>query len=584
MTARRGLSLPVKALLVLVGVAVVPLAAATPALVELNRSSVVVSEKRAQSATLGESAAQIAHLVETVRGDAMAVAASMAEAAANPRPEGDGLAGVRATLATRSSFDAVRFEVPSARVDTVLRKREGVAEPPRSTDELRARADARGVAFVVASENQATLVVPIEMGAGAKGARGYITVGVPFDGIRTELSQAVLTRFEGVHVTIVLVDEQRRVIASAGEAPPRQAEDASKIPVFGILPEGIPWSQRISVVSSLEQGGVKVVGGVQTVPGLGWAIALWRPEHEAYALIYETRTRLLVITAVASLLAALVALVASRALTRPVLRLVELARLLGQRAWSAIPAQPSRSDELGALEAAIGQAAQDLQRGEEELARQERVRTDLGRFLNRELVEKIVQGEHSLALGGRRQQISVLFADVVSFTPLAESHDPEQVVALLNELFSMLTEIVFRHGGSIDKFIGDCVMAVWGAADNREDHAERAVEAAGDMIRFLETANIGWQQKYGLEVRLGIGVNSGTAVVGNIGSDKRMEFTAIGDTVNVAARLEAIAAPNQVLLSEDTAQLAGELFETRLLGERKLPGRSSPTRVHELLI
>jgi class 3 adenylate cyclase len=127
-------------------------------------------------------------------------------------------------------------------------------------------------------------------------------------------------------------------------------------------------------------------------------------------------------------------------------------------------------------------------------------------------------------------------------------------------------------------------MAVWGAADNREDHAERAVEAAGDMIRFLETANVGWQQKYGLEVRLGIGVNSGTAVVGNIGSDKRMEFTAIGDTVNVAARLEAIAAPNQVLLSEDTAQLAGELFETRLLGERKLPGRSSPTRVHELLI
>nr|MCU0659983.1 adenylate/guanylate cyclase domain-containing protein [Polyangiaceae bacterium] len=165
-----------------------------------------------------------------------------------------------------------------------------------------------------------------------------------------------------------------------------------------------------SVVSSLEQGGVKVVGGVQTVPGLGWAIALWRPEYEAYALIYETRTRLLVITAVASLLAALVALVASRAVTRPVLRLVELARLLGQRTWSAIPAQPSRSDELGALEAAIGQAARDLQRGEEELARQERVRTDLGRFLNRELVEKIVQGEHSLALGGRRQQISVLFA------------------------------------------------------------------------------------------------------------------------------------------------------------------------------
>ncbi len=581
----RGLSLPVKALLVLVLVAGAPMVVAGPALMELNRSSVVASEKRAQSATLGESAAQLHGLVETVRGDAMAVAAAMAEAAANPRPQGDGLEGVRATLATRPSFDAVRFEVPSAKVDTVLRKKDGVgAEPPRSSEELRARADARGVAFMVSGASLATLVVPIEMGAGAKGARGYIVVGVGLDTVRSELAQTVLSRFEGSDVTLVLVDDQRRVIASAGSAPLSEGEDAGKLPVFGLLPAGMPWSQRFSVVSSLEQGGRKVVGGVQMVPGLGWTVALWRPEAEAYAILYQTRARLWLIAGVAALLSALIALVASRAITRPVLRLVELAGLLGKRAWGSIPEKPTRSDELGDLEAAIGQAARDLQQGEQEIARQERVRADLGRFLDRELVEKIVQGEHSLALGGRRQQISVLFADVVAFTPLAESRDPEQVVALLNELFSMLTEIVFRHGGSVDKFIGDCVMAVWGAADGREDHAERALEAASDMIRFLETANVGWQTKYNLEVRLGIGVNSGAAIVGNIGSDKRMEFTAIGDTVNVAARLEAIAAPNQILLSEDTAQLAGDLFETRVLGERKLPGRSAPTRVHELVV
>ena len=581
----RGVPLPVKALLVLGAVAGAPMVVAAPALVELNRSSVVASEKRAQSATLGESAAQIHGLVETVRGDAMAVAAAMAEAAANPSPQGDGLSGVRATLATRPSFDAVRFEVPSAGVDTVLRKKEGAGvDPPRSTGDLRARADARGATFAVSGPSLATLVVPIEMGAQAKGARGYITVGVSLDTMRSELAQTVLSRFEGADVTLVLVDDQRRVIASAGSAPLAEGEDAGKLPVFGLLPAGIPWSQRFSVVSSLDQGGRPVVGGVQTVPGLGWAVALWRPEAEAYAILHQTRSRLWLIAAIASALSALVALVASRAITRPVLRLVELARLLGRRTWGEIPQKPTRSDELGDLEAAIGQAARDLQQGEEELARQERVRSDLGRFLDRELVEKIVRGEHSLALGGRRQQISVLFADVVSFTPLAESRDPEQVVALLNELFSMLTEIVFRHGGSVDKFIGDCVMAVWGAADGREDHAERALEAASDMLRFLETANVGWQAKYDLEVRLGIGVHSGAAIVGNIGSDKRMEFTAIGDTVNVAARLEAIAAPNQVLLSEETAQLAGDLFETRVLGERKLPGRTAPTRVHELVV
>lgn len=558
---------------------------AGPALVELNRSSVVSSEKRAQSATLGEAAAEVDGLVKAVRGDAEAVAAAMAEAAANPPPQGDGLGGVRATLATRGSFDAVRFEVPSAKVDTVLKKREeNNIEPPYSSEELRNKADARGVAFAVVQPNMAALVVPIEMGVNSKGARGYISVGVPLDSIRSELAQIALSRFDGSNVNLVLVDEQRRVIASAGSAPMSDGEDAGKLAVFGLLPQGIPWSQRVSVVSSLDQSGDKVVGGVQTVPGLGWAIALWRPESEAYAILYETRAHLWKIAGIASILSAIVALLVSRAITRPVLRLVELARLLGQRAWGSISTGTTRSDELGALELAIGQAAQDLQQGEQELARQERVRSDLGRFLNRDLVEKIVHGEHSLSLGGHRQQISVIFADVVAFTPLAESHDPEQVVALLNELFSMLTEIVFRHGGSIDKFIGDCVMAVWGAADNREDHAERALDAAGDMIRFLETANIGWQEKYGLEIRLGIGVNSGAAVVGNIGSDKRMEFTAIGDTVNVAARLEAIAAPNQVLLAEQTVTLVGDLFETRLLGEQKLPGRSVMTKVYELVV
>ena len=101
---------------------------------------------------------------------------------------------------------------------------------------------------------------------------------------------------------------------------------------------------------------------------------------------------------------------------------------------------------------------------------------------------------------------------------------------------------MFRHGGTVDKFIGDCIMAVWGAPSAQDDHAARALAAAEDMMRFLETANEGWQEKYDVEIRLGIGVNSGEAIVGNVGSDKRMEYTVIGDVVNVAARLEAIAA------------------------------------------
>ena len=167
------------------------------------------------------------------------------------------------------------------------------------------------------------------------------------------------------------------------------------------------------------------------------------------------------------------------------------------------------------------------------------IRTDLGRYIPGELVDQIVRRERDMGLGGTRREISVLFADVVGFTPMTEQLEPEHIVTILNELFTILTQIVFRHGGTVDKFLGDCVMALWGAPTEQSDHASRAVEAAEDMLSWLETGNERWQETFGVTIQLAIGVHCGTAVVGNIGSEKRMEYTAIGDVVNVAARLEA---------------------------------------------
>ena len=176
----------------------------------------------------------------------------------------------------------------------------------------------------------------------------------------------------------------------------------------------------------------------------------------------------------------------------------------------------------------------------------------------------------------------VLFADVANFTPLVENQAAEDVVIILNELFTILTEIIFRHNGTVDKFIGDCVMALWGAPNSQPTHAAMALSAAEEMIRWLEVGNDSWQKRFGVTINLAIGVHTGEAVVGNFGSESRMEYTAIGDVVNVAARLETRARPQQILLSNATRLAAGDDFEFVALGRHKLAGRKADIELYEV--
>jgi class 3 adenylate cyclase len=339
---------------------------------------------------------------------------------------------------------------------------------------------------------------------------------------------------------------------------------------------------RVAPFVSLQ--GVKMIGVLELIPQLGWGVIATRREDEAYAVLVKMRMQGLYVTAFAIFFALGVGALAARSVTKPIVQLAKDARLLGDRKWRDVALNTDRSDEIGDLTRDFSSMAKDLEASEALVVRQAKQRADLGRFLSKELVDAIVSGEHELSLGGRRATVSVLFADVVAFTPLAETKPAEEVVAILNELFSVLTEVVFRHGGTVDKFIGDSIMAVWGAPVQQEDHANRALAAAEDMMRFLETANESFRERYGVKLELGIGINSGEVLVGNIGSDKRMEYTVIGDVVNVAARLEGIARPNQVLLADSTKELAEDAFEINYLGEKAVTGRKAMTKVYELVV
>lgn len=210
-----------------------------------------------------------------------------------------------------------------------------------------------------------------------------------------------------------------------------------------------------------------------------------------------------------------------------------------------------------------------------------------GRFLNPAVVRKIVdQGETVESLSGRSSEITVLFSDIRGFTTLSEAHPPQKVVALLNRYFERQVEVVFRHGGTLDKFIGDCIMAFWGAPIEDPAHARRAVAAALEMqetlVQFRQELHDEDSDMADFDV--GIGVHTGTAVVGFIGARRKLDYTAIGDTVNLASRVEGLTKGiARVLVSRETMEACAgaEDLEFELRGAFAVKGRIAEVELYE---
>ncbi len=192
-------------------------------------------------------------------------------------------------------------------------------------------------------------------------------------------------------------------------------------------------------------------------------------------------------------------------------------------------------------------------------------------------------GELSIKLGGESRDIAVLFVDIRGFTTLSEALAPEQVVEMLNEYLALTTEAIFANGGTLDKFIGDATMAVFNAPVDLPDYEARAVQAALDIVHGAARVNARIKEKIGREVAFGVGVNCGRAVVGNIGCETRMDYTAIGDTVNTAARLEGKALGGQVVISEMLKKRLEGRILTEPLGEMALKGKAEPLLVYSVL-
>ena len=442
--------------------------------------------------------------------------------------------------------------------------------------ELRTAALARPVAIGSVNWIEERPSLRVVVAATGAATTWFVVADVGVQPLQARVEQLVDDRFGGDADALAVVDRDLRIVAHAD--PERVGQRGERWRNW-LQPAMFDQPVAVALFREFDDEHGRVVAAARNLPETGWVVISQRRHATVYASIPRMRRAVVTVMVATLLLAVVVAFVVARRVTRPIARLVEYAGALADRQWQRTISVRT-GDELEALARALSAAATDLADSERGLERERRIRGDLGRYLSTQLVDQIVREPRSLQLGGERRALTVLFADVASFTGLAEQLAPERTVQLLNHLFSILTEIVFRHGGTVDKFLGDCVMAFWGAPIEQPDHAKLAVAAARDMMRWLEVGNEVWASELGVTIHLAIGINSGEAIVGNLGSESRMEYTCIGDVVNVAARLEGMARPQQILTSSATRDAAPN--GCRPLGTHTIAGRTEAIAVFEV--
>ena len=580
--ARISFGLRPKLTLALLALGLVPLAVTTAVLSHLNLERLKLSSKEyrlaiadgvvnAVQGVLGGSKAELASLGAALSDDAVGIEQRFRVARANL------LGGSH--VKSVAIFDRAGVHQDTLRVGELASPAKA---PATLSESLRGVARTEGVVQLKVLRSPGGKIYLPLITAMYQGKErrlfGYLWTTVDLAPLNAVVGRASQNRFSKAVDRVFLIDDAFHVIAHAVAAR-RYRDVRGKGIAAGISGNHLP--RGIAFAAEYILDGIPTLGVLVPMDGPGWGVVVQQPRAEAYQAVRTTWLTAVGVGLVFAVLAVVLGLIMGRRLAAPVLEVAAAASRVADGDFEVQVAVRGR-DEVGQMAAAFNTMTRDLRSFRQRVVDETHIRTDLSRYLSVELVDQVVGQQLELKLGGHRQQVTVLFADVVSFTPLAEKHDPEFVVGILNELFSFLTEIVFKHGGVVDKFMGDCVMAVFGVPHPGEDDARNAVSAAEEMLRWLEVGNAKWQKDLGRKLELAIGINTGEVILGNVGSDKRMEYTVIGDAVNVASRLESLARPGQVLLTRDTMEQATDQFDYEPLGDHKVTGRGESVEVFAL--
>ena len=460
--------------------------------------------------------------------------------------------------------------------------KEQKANTPKAPDTLKApvaKGFTVGAALLDATPKRvsASLGMPLKDGEESWSFQSNL----PLTRIQARVQTLARERLDADPQGVFIVDGEGRILAHPDAS--RIGQTSSDVPHVEGMSDDLIAQGTSQTGAYTASDGERYLAVYHPIPQAKWGVVTRIPYEVAFAPLERMKQYVAVVLLAAIFVSFLLSFLVARILTAPIGQLLKQARALGERRFEE-RVEVSTRDEFSVLGHAMSAAASNLEHSEGRIREEQRIRQDLGRFLPTEVVDQVVDQQDALSLGGTNARVTVLFADVVGFTSMCEGIAPEDAVSILNELFTIITEIIFKHQGTVDKFMGDCVMAFWGPPGSTEGHATRALEAAEEILSWLDVGNANWQNLYGISLELAIGVNTGDAILGNIGSATRMEYTVIGDAVNVAARLEAIARPNQILTTQATVDAAdADLFDLHAVGQKTLAGRRDTIVLYEVL-
>ncbi len=374
---------------------------------------------------------------------------------------------------------------------------------------------------------------------------------------------------ESAILTTYLVDANGRLLVHSDAARAAAAESVADLGIVRRMLEGKFNNEQTRYVDARSSEPRLAAYRLLGFAGLGVVAEV--AEAKAFETSKKIEFRSILISLIVLSASFFLGYMVSRSITRPIQSLVIAARRIAAGDFK-IQLKPSTRDEVATLSLAFN----DMARGLEE---RDRVKETFNKFHNKEIAEKLLSGE--VKLGGERREAVVFFSDVRGFTSLSESLEPERVVELLNEYMTRMVAIIREHGGVVDKYVGDAIMALWGVPLAREGDVENSVRACLAMRAELAQLNALRESRGEPPLKIGMGLNLGPVIAGNIGSDEKMEYTVIGDSVNLASRVESLTKEygTDLLVSKSIQERLGERFVFEACKTAKVKGKAQAIEI-----